>query len=48
MRMRKTVDDQLPGEEVLRNPFITDGVYAYNPIRIVSFDLFSFVFVNKL
>ena len=48
MKRGRTVDDQLPGEEVLRNPFIPDEVYAYNPIRIVSFDLFSFVFVNKL
>ena len=43
MRRRKTVDDQLPGEEVLRNPFIPDDVYAYNLIRIVSFNLFSLV-----
>ena len=48
MGRRKTVDDQLPREEVLRNLFIPDEVYAYTPIRIVSFDLFSFVFVNKL
>ena len=37
MRKRKKVDDQLPGEEVLRNPFIPNDVYAYNLIRIVSF-----------
>ena len=37
MKRRKTVDDQLPGEEVLRDPFIPDDVYAYNLIHIVSF-----------
>ena len=39
----KTVDDQIPGGEVLGNPFIPDDVYAYNLIRIVSFNLFSLV-----
>ena len=48
MKGKQLVDDQLPGEFVLRNPFIPDGVHAYNSIRIVSFDLFSLVFVNKL
>ena len=43
MRRRKTVDDQIPGGEVLRNPFIPDDVYTYNLIRIVSFNSFSLV-----
>ena len=43
MKGKQLVDDQLPGEEVLRNPFIPDDVYAYNLIRIVSFNLFSLV-----
>ena len=42
MKGKQLVDDQIPGGEVLRNPFIPDDVYAYNLIRIVSFDLFSF------
>ena len=37
MRKRKTVDDQLPEEEVQRNHYIPDDVYAYYLIRIVSF-----------
>ena len=37
MRKGKTVDDQLPEEEVQRNPFIPDDVYSYFLISIVSF-----------
>ena len=36
MRKRKTVDDQLPGEEVQRNDLIPDDVYSYSLISIVS------------
>ena len=48
MKKRKTVDDQLPGEEGQRNDFIPDDVYAYYLIRIVLFCFFLLGFVNKL
>ena len=43
MGRRKTVYDQIPGGEVLGNPFIPDDVYANILIRIVSFNLFLLV-----